>query len=65
MTKAKRGTPATADEAMAVVRAWHTARRLVMAADTREKFLTGSADLWEAERDMEQWAIRDEIGRRP
>ncbi len=50
-----------ADDLARLILAWHLARRAVRNADTRQKFLTASADLWQAERNLEQCAIRLEM----
>ena len=50
-----------ADDLARLILAWYTARRAVSEAQSKQKFLTASADLWEAERALEQGAIRLEI----
>lgn len=50
-----------ADDLARLILAWHAARRAVHAADSRQKFLKATADLWQAEHDLEQSAIRLEL----
>lgn len=47
-----------AEDLARLILAWHAARRAVREAASRQKFLIASSDLWQAERELEQCAIR-------